>query len=171
MRFWSLMKSPLFSVPIAPVFPESINEQFPLIHLSGLIHVFIFVSGPEDESWLGKGGPTSISTDSFTYPPSFTDLKSVAQYQPTVLLMKTIKEVFNWAIYPLLKSCTVPSLFGIVHTYTHTHTHGLLLLHRLSPVESAGPNNYSCSWSKLEQCPRQIQSRHRIAPQQMIYGK
>lgn len=53
--FWSLMKSPLFSVPIAPVFPESINEQFPLIHLSGLIHVFIFVSGPEDESLAGGG--------------------------------------------------------------------------------------------------------------------
>lgn len=97
--------------------------------------MFIFVSGPKDESLEGEGGPASISTDSFTYPPSFTDLKSVEQYQPTVLLMKTIKEAFNWAIYPLLK----PLVF------THTHTHGLLLLHWLSPAESVGPNNYSCS--------------------------
>lgn len=106
--------------PDCSCFPDSINEQFPFIHLSGLIHVFIFVSGPKDESLEGEGGPDSISTDSFTYPPSFTDLKSVAQYQPTVLLMKTIKEAFNWAIYPLLKSCTVPGLFGIVFTHTHT---------------------------------------------------
>lgn len=82
--------------------------------------MFIFVSGPKDESLEGEGGPASISTDSFTYPPSFTDLKSVEQYQPTVLLMKTIKEAFSWAIYPLLKSCTVPGLFGIVFTHTHT---------------------------------------------------
>lgn len=101
MRFLEFNEITLVFGPDCSCFPDSINEQFPFIHLSGLIHVFIFVSEPKDESLEGEGGPDSISTDSFTYPPSFTDLKSVAQYQPTVLLMKTIKEVFNWAIYPL----------------------------------------------------------------------
>lgn len=50
------------------------------------------------------------------------NFKSVAQYQPCVLLIKTIKEAFNWPIYPLFKSFTVPGLFGdCVRAHTHSH--------------------------------------------------
>lgn len=109
-----------------------------------------------------KTRPASISPDSFSHPASFRSWKGSTK-PAKCIVDENHKGGFNWAVSRLVAAMLCPLLFGAV-------SHTAFSCCTVVSCGENGSNNYPNSASKLEQCPRQIQSRARMAARLMMFG-
>lgn len=142
------------------------NEQYPVVTSQVLlIDLFVLrdirIKGKgrwrrgQKEMWFNYRTPCVVSTSGLKW----NRCTQVAKLR--YALWKThIKSSFNQAIY-FLTSASVSVL-----AYTPPSPVPCIVSRGKDKTQS----NYCNSWSKLGQCPRQIQLRHRIAAHLMIWG-